>query len=144
MPPTDITSLLNRLNHLILRSFAAYSVKARSTSYCGPEAMLDLLRQAAQEQEKLAERIGEAIRDLRQVADPGQFPIEFTAWNDVALPRVVERAIELLEQTAAEASAIAEGEPPAPAFHFAKEVVHLTERHLAQLKAILATHAGAV
>ena len=44
MPHTDAISLLNRLNHLMLRSFPAYSVAVRSASFRGPEEMFDLLR----------------------------------------------------------------------------------------------------
>jgi hypothetical protein len=64
------------------------------------------------------------------------------AWNDVALPRILQHAAELLEGTLAAASAIAEKEPAAPVFHFAREVVNLTGRHLAQLREMLATHVG--
>ncbi len=144
MPQTDVISLLNRLDHQMLRSFPAYSMAVRASSYRGPDEMYDLLRRISSEQRQLADRIAEAIRDRRGIPDPGQFPIEFTAWNDVALPRILERSAELLENTLAEASAIADANPVAPVFHFAKEVVHLTRRHLAQIGEALAMHVGAV
>ena len=92
MPQTDVIALLNRLDHLMLRSFPAYSMAVRANSYRGPDEMYDLLRRITNEQRQLAERIAEAIRDRRGIPDPGQFPIEFTAWNDVALPRILQRS----------------------------------------------------
>lgn len=134
MISTDAISSLNRLHYMMLRSFTAYSVDVRPVTFRGPEAMRDLLRRIAEEQRLLADRIAEAIREQNAAVEPGQFPIEFTSWNDVALPRIVERSIELLRHVTAEAGAIADRDSGAPVYHFAKEVLNLTQRHLELLE----------
>lgn len=143
MPQTDVISPLNRLLHLMQRSFPAYSVQVRAVAFRGPDEMLEQLRRIVDEQEQLARQIADAILERKAPPDPGQFPIEFTSWNDVALPRVLEHAIELMERTASEAEALAQQHPEAPVFHFAREVVNLAARHVAQMKEALAIYAGA-
>lgn len=144
MNETDVVSTLNRLYHLLVRSFAAYSVEVRSVSYRGPEEMLDVLKQIAEEQRILAARIGSAIRERHEMPVAGHYPMEFAAWNDVALPRVLERAAELLERMAKEANVIAQREPEAPVFHFAKEVAHLAQRHLGKVRDALTMKAAGI
>lgn len=137
----DAISSLNRLHYLMLRSFAAYSVEVRPVTYRGPQEMHNLLKQIAGEQQALAERIAESVRGQNAAPEPGQFPIDFTSWNDVALPRILERTVELLQQVLLEATALAAHDPPPLVFHFAKEVLSLTERHVRMLADILGTKA---
>jgi hypothetical protein len=137
----DAISSLNRLHYLMLRSFPAYSVAIRPVTFRGPEAMHVLLTRIAEEQRLLADRIAEAIREQNAAVEPGQFPIEFTSWNDVALPRIVERSIELLRHVTAEARAIADRDSGAPVYHFAREVLNLTQRHVESLEKALGAKA---
>ena len=102
MARSDPISVLNRLLRLALRSFAAYSVEVRLVRYRGPKELWAALQRVAEEQSEMAKRLDEAIRQAGGVPDPGPFPIEFTAWNDVALPRVVEHALELQRGMVAE------------------------------------------
>lgn len=114
MARSDSISVLNHLLHLGLRSFIAYSVEVRATSYRGPRELWAILQQIAGEQHAVAETLDEAIRRAGGVPDPGPFPIDFTAWNDVALPRIVEHALELQRGVVAEierAAAALEGQP---------------------------------
>ncbi|MHB8899439.1 MAG: hypothetical protein ACYC6Y_11880 [Thermoguttaceae bacterium] len=138
MPPTDTISQLNRLYHLMLRSFAAYSMAVRPLSFPGPEGMLDLVREIAGQHGELAGRIAETIRTLRGAPDPTQYPITFTAWNDVGLPRVLEHMAEHLEKIRAEARTMGDGATVGPVLQFSREVVHLAERQLARLAEALA------
>ncbi len=132
----DVISSLNRLCHLMLRSFPAYSVAVRPVTYRGSEETYDRLRRVADEQRVLAEEMAEAVRERKGAPDPGMFPIEFTGWNDVALPRIADRSHDLLVKIVAEAEAIADRDPNAPVFHFAKEVVNLTKRHVKLLEEV--------
>ncbi len=125
----DAISSLNRLHYLMLRSFAAYSVLVRPVTFRGTKEMHDLLKRISGEQGDLAQRIADAIREQNGVVEAGQFPIEFTSWNDVALPRILERTIELLREVVLEATAVAGQNPQPPIYHFAKEVLSLSERH---------------
>ena len=102
MVRSDSISALNRLLHLAARSFAAYSIEVRRASYRGPKELWAILQQIAGEQQALARRLDEAIRRAGGVPNPGAFPIDFTAWNDVALGRVVEHALELQRRVVAE------------------------------------------
>ncbi|MGI6419194.1 MAG: hypothetical protein ACOX1P_26415 [Thermoguttaceae bacterium] len=102
MVRSDSISALNRLLRLAARSFAAYSIEVRRASYRGPKELWAILQQIAGEQQALARRLDEAIRRAGGVPNPGAFPIDFTAWNDVALGRVVEHALELQRRVVAE------------------------------------------
>lgn len=102
MVRSDSISAWNRLLHLAARSFAAYSIEVRRASYRGPKELWAILQQIAGEQQALARRLDEAIRRAGGVPNPGAFPIDFTAWNDVALGRVVEHALELQRRVVAE------------------------------------------
>ncbi len=48
----------------------------------------------------------------------------------MALPRILERTAELLREVISEATAIAAHDSQPPIYHFAKEVLNLTERHV--------------
>ena len=142
MTPPDAIASLNRLHYLMLRSFAAYSVEVRPVTFRGPESMQNLLRQVADDQRLLAQRIAAAIREQNAAVEIAQFPIEFTSWNDVALPRILERSAELLRGAIAEAEAIAARDSQAPVYHFAKEVSNLTQRHLERFEDALEANAN--
>lgn len=107
MPRSDSLSVLNRLHRLALRSFAAYSIEVRPVSYRGPKELWAVLQRVAEEQLAAARRLDEVIRQAGGVPHPGPFPIDFTAWNDVALPRVVEHALELQRGVIAEIEQVA-------------------------------------
>lgn len=144
MISTDAISSLNRLYYMMLRSFAAYSVEVRPVTYRGPEEMRELLQQIADEQRFLADRIAATISEHRAAVESGQFPIDFTSWNDVALPRILERSVELLRQVMAESEAISNRDSNAPVYHFAREVLNLTHRHVELLEKALGAKAEAV
>ena len=139
MTRSDTISSLNRLHYLMLRSFVAYSVEVRPVTYRGPKELRDLLQRIVEEQRLLANRIASAIHEQNAAVERGQFPIEFTSWNDVALPRILERSIELLQDVIAEADAIAARDSQAPVYHFAREVLNLTQKHVEMLENAVGT-----
>lgn len=140
----DAISTLNRLHFLMLRSFAAYSVTVRPVTFRGPEEMRDLLAKIAEEQQSLARQIAASIHEQHADIESGQYPIEFTSWNDVALPRILERTIELLKKVIEEAETIAARDSGAPVFHFAKEVQNLTQQQVDLLENALGVKADTV
>lgn len=78
----------------------------------------------------MAKRLDEAIRQAGGVPDPGPFPIEFTAWNDVALPRVVEHALELQRGMVAEIEQAAAALQDQPAWRvIAQDVLDEARSH---------------
>ena len=48
----------------------------------------------AADQRALAQRVAEAIAERKGQIEPGHFPLEFTAINDLALGYLVRRAID--------------------------------------------------
>ena len=84
----------------------------------------------------LAKRLDKAIRQAGGVPNPGGFPIAFTAWNDVALGRVVEHALELQRGVVAEIEQAAAGLQEHPAWPMiaqdALELARAHERRLAE------------
>ena len=118
------------------RSFAAYSIEVRRAGYRGPQELWAVLQQIAGEQQALAKRLDKAIRQAGGVPNPGGFPIAFTAWNDVALGRVVEHALELQRGVVAEIEQAAAGLQEHPAWPMiaqdALELARAHERRLAE------------
>ncbi|MDD4268400.1 MAG: hypothetical protein PHO07_02355 [Pirellulales bacterium] len=136
MVRSDSISAWNRLLHLAARSFAAYSIEVRRAGYRGPQELWAVLQQIAGEQQALAKRLDKAIRQAGGVPNPGGFPIAFTAWNDVALGRVVEHALELQRGVVAEIEQAAAGLQEHPAWPMiaqdALELARAHERRLAE------------
>jgi len=104
-----VVSVLNRLLRLLCRSLPAYLEHAKP---CGTDVhpkQWAVLSHLVADQRLLARRVAQAAIQYGGQPDPGPFPTEFAALNDVGLDYLLrrvndglERDIEAIEQCAAE------------------------------------------
>jgi hypothetical protein len=115
MIATETVSVLNRLLHVLCRSLPMYLAEARPWSrpeHRAAQKALDLL---VADRHDDAMRVAEAIVERGGHPDPGVFPIEFSAMNDLAMDFLLRKVLEgqhadiaAIRQCAAELA----GEPP--------------------------------
>jgi hypothetical protein len=94
MAPNDPIDVLNRLLRLLCRSLPVYLASTRPSDPRGPRDLGHRLGVIAADQRALAQRVAEAIAERKGQIEPGHFPLEFTAVNDLALGYLVRRAID--------------------------------------------------
>ena len=109
MQAFETIPVLNRLLALLCRSLPAYLADARPWTRIGRQEIQTLLDRLAADQQRYARRVAEAITRRRRRPNPGHFPAEFTAKNDLALDflfrEVVahqEHDVAMIERCAAE------------------------------------------
>jgi len=108
MDQSEVNAVLNRLLHVLCRSLPAYLAEAKPWCRRSDHPVQEALNYLVADQRALAVQVSRAIlKGGRQ--DPGRFPIEFTAMNDVEigslLPELIDRQrrdIEALEQCVAD------------------------------------------
>ena len=105
MNPQQEIHLLNRLMAVLGSSLPAYLDSTAPWADRGAEDALELLASIASDQQQSTRRIMAAIRELGGLAEPGRFPIEFTATNDLSAHYLVKktallqaREIEIIQQ----------------------------------------------
>ncbi len=91
--------LLNQLLHLLARSLPIYLTDARPIMHDGQSEALKILDNLANDQRRYAERVAAEILRLGCRPDPGRFPSEFTAKNDLALDFLLIDVLEYHEQS---------------------------------------------
>jgi hypothetical protein len=126
--------VLNRLLAIERYSLANYLLYARPWTHPGDEPLLEALRRITTDQQAAVVRIGRLLVRRYGYAESGQFPLEFTAYDDVALDYLVQRLIEherrMIDDVARCAEQLA-GDPEAR--QLAEEVLGSERRHLALL-----------
>ena len=105
MNPQQEIHLLNRLMAVLGSSLPAYLGSTAPWADRGAEDARGLLARIASDQQQSIRRIMAAIRELGGLAEPGRFPIEFTASNDLSAHYLVRktallqaREIEIIQQ----------------------------------------------
>ena len=144
MTPQQEIDLLNRLTAVLCSSLPAYLDNTAPWADRGTEGARVLLARIASDQQQLARRITAAVRELGGLAEPGRFPIEFTANNDLSADYLVKktaslqaRDVEIIQQVVDE---LAES-PRLQAL--AEDVLARTKQHLADLEALAGDAASA-
>ena len=105
MNPQQEIHLLNRLMAVLGSSLPAYLGSTAPWADRGAEDARGLLARIASDQQQSTRRVMAAIRELGGLAEPGRFPIEFTATNDLSAHYLVKktallqaREIEIIQQ----------------------------------------------
>ena len=123
--------VLNKLLGLLCRSLPAYLADARPWTRIGrPEIQTPLDRLVA-DQQRYARRVAEAITQRGGRPNPGHFPAEFTAKNDLALDFLFREVIAHQEHDVAMIERCAAELETAPALHaLAEEILGNARGHL--------------
>ena len=127
--------VLTRLLHVLCRSLPRYLEDARPWTRRDDERAQEVLADVAAAQGILAERVARAIVQQGGRPDPGRFPIEFAAINDLALDSLRQRLIEYQgRDVAAIGRCVAELRPALVLRSLAEEALADARRHLDVLK----------
>ena len=134
MPAFEAIPALNRLFGLLCRSLPAYLESARPWSRPDEARGRTALARLIADQQALARRVAEAIIENHGTPDPGPFPLEFAALNDVSLDyllgQILDRArsdVEAVEHCVAELAIVPS------ARRLAEEVLGNLQGHIDQI-----------
>jgi hypothetical protein len=94
MSPAEPIAVLNRLLHVLCRSLPMYLAEARPWSRPEHQAAQQALDLLVADRHDDAQRVAETIVERDGHPDPGLFPIEFSALNDLSLDFLLQKAIE--------------------------------------------------
>jgi hypothetical protein len=97
----DTNAVLNHLLVLHNRSLPSYLTYA-SPWTAGDQRAQDVIDQIAQDQQRFVDRFAELIFDNAGEVYPGDFPMQYTGYNDVSLQFLLSKLIEHQQQLIAE------------------------------------------
>lgn len=93
MDDNNTIHVLNRLYKTHCRSLPTYLSFARPWALRGDERAKDTLAHIVDDQKSLVDRIGAFILENKGQIDSGEFPIQYTAYNDLSFDYLVKKMI---------------------------------------------------
>lgn len=94
-PSSAVVDVLNELLQVLHRSLPVYLRTARPWNPSDNDRAAAALGRMAADFERYVERLAELVGDHGGTVETGQFPVEFTAANDLEATFLVRRVIEL-------------------------------------------------
>ena len=133
------TILLNRLLAIVGRSFPQYLQYSRPyIPSPGRDNLVEALDAIVADQNGVAERIGQLLKDAQAPLRSGEFPMEYTDLHDLDIDYLMQLAVKYQEQDIAAISGIAEQLTLAPAAQaLAEEALGMAKGHLDTLRELL-------
>jgi hypothetical protein len=123
--------VLNGLLAILCRSLPAYLAEARPWAQSADPRLRQAIEHLVADQNRYAQRITEMITKYGGRADPGRFPSEFAAKNDLSLDFLRHELLLRQEQNiAAIARCVVELEESAPLHALAEEILGNAKGHL--------------
>ena len=127
--------VLNKLLRILCRSLPAYLADAKPWGQSEDQQLRAALDQLVADQQRYARRVSETIVERGCRPDPGRFPTEFTAKNDLALEFLRREMIRQQEQDVVVIQGCAaELEGTASLHSLAEEILGNAKGHLDILK----------
>jgi hypothetical protein len=127
--------VLNRLLNILCRSLSAYMADAKPWARTEQRPLEAAFDRLVSDQRLYAQRVSDAIVQLGGRPDPGGFPTEFTAKNDLSLKFLLQNVIEFQRQELEFIEQCAVGLESEPALHaLAEEILGNAKGHLDVLK----------
>ncbi len=135
--------LLNRVLILHERSLPVYESYALADQLDATPKFAAVIRQMVDDQRRTVDRIATLILENGGLVDRGEFPMNFTAYNDVSAAFLLKKIIERQQQTIAMIEKIAEHLATAPYTQAAvREALGEAKGHLENLHELAAEPAG--
>jgi hypothetical protein len=135
--------LLNRLLVLHERSLPMYLSYAGADRLEASPKVAAVIRQMVEDQKGAVDRIATLILDNGGLVDHGEFPMNFTGYNDLSVKFLLHKVIERQQQTIAMIEKIAGLLATAPyAQAVARETLGEAKGHLENLQEVAAEPAG--
>lgn len=91
---TSTIDALNRLSVVHSRSLATYLNYATPWIPANKGEAGEALRQIAEDNQTMADRIGTMILDANEAVDPGEYPLKYTALNDLSFDYLLQLLLE--------------------------------------------------
>jgi len=127
---SEVIAALDELLRTLCCSLPAYLADAKPWTRAG-DTLRPALDHLVADQRRYAQRVAEAIIDLGGRPDPGRFPTEFTAKNDLSLEYLRQETIQRQEQDIAAIKRCAVHlEAIAPLHALAEEILGNAQGHL--------------
>ena len=131
MKPLEAIQALNRLLRTLCRSLPMYLADAKPWVRSEDAKLQAAMCHLVADQQMYAKRLAEAIEGYGGRPDPGRFPAEFTAKNDLSLEFLLVELIEYQEQDVAVIEHCAAQLTGVPALHaLADEILGNARGHL--------------
>jgi hypothetical protein len=135
MTAYSTTDLLNRVLVVHHRSLPMYLIDASPWMRRGEKRERETLQQIARDHRQVVDRIGALVLDYNGQVELGEYPLAFTAYNDVAfdwlLPVLIERQQKMIQYLQQIANLL--GLAPA-AKAVVEETVGMAKAHLEMLQ----------
>ncbi len=129
---------LNELLQTLGRSLAAYLAQARPWTPCQGEKLCEAVTRLAADQKRYIARLEQAIVELGGRPDPGRFPAEFAAKNDLSLEYLRQELLRRQEEDIAAIKQCAEQlEGDASLHSLAEEILGNAKGHRDILKEMM-------
>jgi hypothetical protein len=137
MKSFEAVPILNRLLAVLCRSLPAYLASAAPWAKTDHRAIRVALERLSADQRLYAQRVAEAIVRCGGRPDPGGFPPEFAAKNDLAIGFLLREVIEYQEQDLSAIEYCAAQLENTPALHaLAEEILGNAKGHLDALREV--------
>ncbi|HYW79194.1 MAG TPA: hypothetical protein VE890_06425 [Thermoguttaceae bacterium] len=124
MNQVEVVELLSRLLQTLCRSLPMYLQEAKPWTRHDDEPIRAALDCLASDQQAAARRVADAIVDQGGQPDPGCFPVEFTAINDVSIHFLLSRMVQNQEQAVATIQQCVDRLAELPLLHSLAEEIH--------------------
>jgi hypothetical protein len=135
MPSPNTIHSLNRVLAILQRSFPQYMRYARPYIPPGRENVMQTIDEIVASQDALAERLSQVIFESGGLADPGEFPIEFTDSHDLAIDFLVQEASDCQQADIAELQRLVDALRLSPAAQaLTAEALGMAKGHLELLR----------
>ena len=143
MNAPSTNDLLNRVLILHEHSLPVYVSYALSDTLDATPKFAAVLRQMVEDQRRTVDRVATLILDNGGEVDRGEFPMNFTGYNDVSVKFLLKKIIERQEKTIAAIEQIAGQLATAPyAQSLVRESLGEAKGHLENLQELAAEPAG--
>jgi hypothetical protein len=131
MNPSDAIPVLNRLLALLCRSLPAYLADVKTLGHPEGEKVRAALNRLVADERMYAQRVADAIVQCGGRPEPGQFPTEFAAKNDLSLDFLLRQIVAHQDEDVAQIARCAEQLESDSALHaLAEEVLGNAKGHL--------------
>ena len=141
----DTIRVLNRLLRTLHRSLPMYVKSSRLWAQHEAQEALKTLGRVADDQEADAARLADEILGLRGHLETGQFPVAFTALNDLAVPYIVKLAIDRQQQDLQAIGECVDQLADQPYLRsLGEEIYQSAQGHLADIEKLAASEASGV
>ncbi|MEX2168251.1 MAG: hypothetical protein WD851_02995 [Pirellulales bacterium] len=135
MSPSDTVHILNRVLAVLCKSFPQYLMYSRPYIPHSRQGVLDTLKEIANDQTMLAERISQLVFDAGGLSQLGAFPMEFTDTHDLNVNHLLREAIRYQREEIGTLQACRDELALAPtARALVEEVVGMAKGHLESLE----------